>query len=73
MKNSYEFQNLLPEIISLADIAEKSDDINTELYSKFDVKRGLRDINGKGVLCGLTQISEICSSEVINGETVYKA
>lgn len=70
MKNSYEFQNLLPEIISLADIAEKSDDINTELYSKFDVKRGLRDINGKGVLCGLTQISEICSSEVINGETV---
>lgn len=70
MKNSYEFQNLLPEIISLADIAEKSDDINTELYSKFDVKRGLRDINGKGVLCGLTQISEICSSEVINGESV---
>ncbi len=70
MKNSYEFQNLLPEIISLADIAEKSDDINTELYSKFDVKRGLRDINGKGVLCGLTQISEICSSEVVNGETV---
>ena len=70
MKNSYEFQNLLPEIISLADVAEKSDDINTELYSKFDVKRGLRDINGKGVLCGLTQISEICSSEVINGETV---
>ena len=70
MKNSYEFQNLLPEIISLANVAEKSDDINTELYSKFDVKRGLRDINGKGVLCGLTQISEICSSEVINGETV---
>lgn len=70
MKNSYEFQNLLPEIISLADVAEKSDNINTELYSRFDVKRGLRDINGKGVLCGLTQISEICSSEVINGETV---
>ena len=70
MKNSYEFQNLLPEIISLADVAERSDNINTELYSKFDVKRGLRDINGKGVLCGLTQISEICSSEVINGETV---
>lgn len=70
MKNSYEFQNLLPEIISLANVAEKSDDINAELYSKFDVKRGLRDINGKGVLCGLTQISEICSSEVINGETV---
>lgn len=70
MKNSYEFQNLLPEIISLADVAERSDNINTELYSRFDVKRGLRDINGKGVLCGLTQISEICSSEVINGETV---
>ncbi|MGN0689981.1 MAG: citrate/2-methylcitrate synthase [Oscillospiraceae bacterium] len=70
MKNNYEFQNLTPEIIALADIAEKSDNINSELYSEYDVKRGLRDINGKGVLCGLTQISEICSSEIIDGKSV---
>ena len=33
--------------------------INSELYTKYDVKRGLRDISGKGILAGLTEISEI--------------
>lgn len=33
--------------------------IEPSLYTKYDVKRGLRDINGKGVLAGLTEISEI--------------
>ena len=33
--------------------------IDPELYSKYEVKRGLRDISGKGVLAGLTEISEI--------------
>ncbi len=35
--------------------------IDSELYSKYEVKRGLRDISGKGVLAGLTEISEILS------------
>jgi len=35
--------------------------VDRELYSKFDVKRGLRDINGKGVLAGLTRIGEVQS------------
>lgn len=35
--------------------------IDSELYSKYDVKRGLRDVSGKGVLAGLTQIGEVCS------------
>ena len=35
--------------------------LNPELYSKFDVKRGLRDISGKGVLAGLTKIGEVRS------------
>lgn len=34
---------------------------------KYDVKRGLRDINGNGVLTGLTDISEIRSSRMENG------
>ncbi len=38
--------------------------INTSLYDKYEVKRGLRDINGKGVLTGLTDISEVKASEV---------
>ena len=44
--------------------------IDKELYSKYDVKRGLRDINGKGVLAGLTQISEISASKIIDGKSV---
>ena len=43
--------------------AEESTKIDNALYTKYDVKRGLRDINGKGVVCGLTEISEIISSK----------
>ncbi len=44
--------------------------IDADLYAKFDVKRGLRDLNGKGVLTGLTEISEIRQNKIVNGETV---
>ena len=44
--------------------------IRDSLYAKYDVKRGLRDINGKGVLTGLTEISDIISSKVVDGKTV---
>jgi len=46
----------------------KSSVINDELYRKYDVKRGLRDISGKGVLAGLTEISEVRGTETRNGE-----
>lgn len=45
--------------------------IDQELYKKYDVKRGLRDVNGKGVLTGLTAISEVRSSVIENGEEVH--
>ena len=54
----------------LTALCEKNDAIDTELYKKYDVKRGLRDINGKGVLAGLTDISEVRSSKVVDGETI---
>ncbi len=57
-----------PEIIDLAKKCKKNSTINPELYTKYDVKRGLRDINGNGVLAGLTNISEIVSAKVIDGE-----
>ncbi len=44
--------------------------IDPELYTKYDVKRGLRDQQGKGVLTGLTRISEINSSRMENGVSV---
>lgn len=46
----------------------KSNIIDNELYLKHDVKRGLRDISGKGVLAGLTKISEVKGTEVKDGE-----
>ena len=48
-----------PEMLHLLEICKRNKKIDPELYKKYDVKRGLRDINGKGVLTGLTEISEI--------------
>ena len=59
----YNFQNVTPEIVEFSELCRKNGNINPELYTKYDVKRGLRDINGKGVLAGLTEISEIVSSK----------
>ena len=55
---------------SLAEICVENGKIDPALYSKYDVKRGLRDVNGKGVLTGLTDISEIRQNKVVDGETV---
>ncbi len=41
--------------------------IDQSLYTEYDVKRGLRDSNGKGVLTGLTEISDVNGTEVIDG------
>lgn len=45
-----------PEIEKLTQICRENDKLDLSLYGKYDVKRGLRDLNGKGVLAGLTQI-----------------
>ena len=64
------FFDITPEIDELAAKCEKNNAIDKELYTKYEVKRGLRDLNGKGVLAGLTNISDVCASKVVNGETV---
>lgn len=63
------FENT-PEIERLAALCEKSKAIDKELYTEYDVKRGLRDVNGKGVLAGLTNISDVCAKKIVNGEEV---
>lgn len=63
------FENT-PEIERLAALCEKSNVIDKELYTEYDVKRGLRDVNGKGVLAGLTNISDVCAKKIVNGEEV---
>ncbi len=58
-----EFSLITPEIQRLADLSAVHFTIDPSLYGKYDVKRGLRDINGKGVLVGLTEISEVCATK----------
>ena len=45
----------------LAEKAASTCQVDSALYTKYDVKRGLRDLNGKGVLAGLTQIGDVLS------------
>lgn len=63
------FENT-PKIQELARKCEENNAIDRELYAKYEVKRGLRDLNGKGVLAGLTNISDVCAKKVENGEEV---
>ena len=59
-----------PEIIELSELSREADLIENELFVKYDVKRGLRDLNGKGVLTGLTRISEIIAKKIVDGKEV---
>lgn len=51
-------------IEKLSILAERNDPINPDLYQKYDVKRGLRNANGTGVLVGLTRIGDVVGYEV---------
>lgn len=66
--NSY--SEITPEILDLAQMSERASQINADLYKKYDVKRGLRDINGKGVLAGLTEIGEVQAYKSVDGKEV---
>ena len=62
--------NLTAKEMALAEKALKNSKIDPQLYIDNKVNRGLRDLNGKGVLTGLTEISDIISKKVIDGEEV---
>ncbi|MCI7191261.1 MAG: citrate/2-methylcitrate synthase [Lachnospiraceae bacterium] len=64
------YSEVTPDIVHLAGMAQQADIIDTELFAKYDVKRGLRDLNGKGVLAGLTNISDVRAKEIIDGVEV---
>ncbi len=64
------YSDITPEILRLAKLSQESGYIESELFTKYDVKRGLRDLNGKGVLAGLTHISDVRAKEIVNGEEV---
>jgi len=62
--------DITPEIMYLSDLCEKNNAIDRELYVKLDVKRGLRDLDGTGVRAGLTNISDVCASKIVDGVRV---
>ena len=62
MKPIYTYMKKQSEVI------RKQDLIQNDLFTKYNVKRGLRDLNGNGVLAGLTNVSMIQSKENIDGE-----
>ena len=64
------YSDITPEIIRLAKKSEEAGVIDSALFTKYDVKRGLRDLNGKGVLAGLTHISDVRAKEIIDGVEV---
>ena len=64
------YSEITPEIQKLASYCVQNGTIDPTLYTKYDVKRGLRDLNGNGVLTGLTGISEIRSSKIVDGKSV---
>ena len=66
-RNSEEYNRILDE---LTGYCTESGKIDQNLYVNYDVKRGLRDSTGKGVLTGLTEISDVIGYDVIDGERV---
>ncbi len=67
---TWDYSENTPEINFLAEKMVSNSTIDTSLYGKFDVKRGLRDIDGKGVLTGLTDISTIKQNKMVDGNLV---
>lgn len=66
----FEYADITNEVKDLAKLCKKNSKIPPELYSKYEVKRGLRDISGKGVITGLTEISEIVSYTIVDSDLV---
>ena len=66
----YQSIDLDTKINKLVGLCEKNYDIDPALYQKYDVKRGLRDINGQGVRAGLTNISNVSATAIVDGESV---
>ena len=64
---SIDYSAITPEIKALSEQCKQNGSIDPALYTKYDVKRGLRDLNGNGVLTGLTEVSEIMAFKVVDG------
>ena len=66
--NSY--SKITDEIKGLSELCLQNLKIDPELYTKYEVKRGLRDLDGRGVLTGLTDVSKIQSYIVEDNDMI---
>lgn len=66
MENS---KDIAPGIRRLSEYTQRASVISPELYLDYNVQRGLRDKNGKGVLVGITNISEVNGMRSESGES----
>ncbi len=64
------FSQITDDIKGLSELCLENLRIDTDLFTKYEVKRGLRDINGKGVLAGLTDVSKIQSYIVDDNDMI---
>lgn len=70
MMNLEEMGNLKESMVLLQEELINNHRIDPNLYVEYDVKRGLRDSAGKGVLTGLTEISDVTGYNLINGRNI---
>lgn len=63
-------KEFMDNVSQWAEICLNDERIDLSLYDTYDVKRGLRDKNGNGVVAGLTKVSKIESSKMVDGVKV---
>ena len=66
MDNPVNYSEITPEILKLTKLCT-AENINPELYTQYNVYRGLRDMNGNGVRAGLTNICDVTAKQIIDG------
>ncbi|MCI8478912.1 MAG: citrate/2-methylcitrate synthase [Oscillospiraceae bacterium] len=70
MASNPNYFDLTPEMERMAEQSRQTSAIASEDYLTYDVKRGLRDLNGKGVVAGLTNVSDIVAKRIVDGREV---
>lgn len=70
MMNTRNYSEITEDIVKLTQKCENNSQIDPELYTKYEVRRGLRYPSGKGVLTGLTEIGEVKSYTIDDGEMI---
>lgn len=69
-KKTDKYSVVTDEILKLSSLCMSNDYIKPHLYEQYDVKKGLRDINGQGVRAGLTEIGDVHAYNVVDGVQV---